>query len=115
MTDPWDQADDEPPRGPDDPLRRPRHTIVHFYRHADDARDPELALNPLAQRLAAAGWAVADFRSDALIVESDRPADDESVDQLAAFMQGLAQEFDVRFDGWESAVLDTDDADTDAQ
>jgi hypothetical protein len=111
MPDPWDEADDEP-RGVDDALRRPRHTMVFFYRHAGDPRDPELALNPLAQRLAVAGWAVVDFRSDAVIVESERPADDESVDEMAAFMQGLAQEFDVRFDGWESAVLDTDDAET---
>lgn len=88
-----------------DDLSAPRHTLVFFYRAKDDTRSAEAVLNPLAQRLQAIGWGVVDLREDALIAETQRPADAASVDSMVDQMEALAREFGVKFDGWECAIL----------
>ncbi len=88
-----------------DALTTPRHTIVFFYKNADDARGPELVLNPLAQRLVAAGWAITDLRADAVIAEAQRAADAASIDALSSEMEALAAASGVAFDGWECAIV----------
>lgn len=89
-----------------DRLGAPRHTIVFFYKLADDVRASELAFNPLAQRLVAAGWRISDLRADAVIAETERPADALSIDALSDEMEALAAEYGVDFDGWECAVME---------
>jgi hypothetical protein len=88
-----------------DSLETPRHTLVFFYRQTGDTRSAELVFNPMALRLQAFGWEVTDLRADALIAETHRPADADSVNAMAETMEELAAEFGAVFDGWECALV----------
>jgi hypothetical protein len=88
-----------------DALTEPRHVIVFFFRFEDDARSAEAVCNPLAQRLISLGWTVSGLEADAVIVESERRVDPDSVNDMAEIMEAVAHEFGVDFDGWECALV----------
>lgn len=88
-----------------DTLATPRHTLVFFYREKGDTRSAELVFNPIALRLQALGWEIADLSADALIAEAHRPADPDSVNAMAEAMEELAEEFGAVFDGWECQIV----------
>jgi hypothetical protein len=91
-----------------DDMSAARHTLVFFYRRKDERRDSELVLNPVAQRLQTAGWAICGLDADGVIAEAQRFVDPDTVNRLSEEMEAIAAEFGVDFDGWECAVITGD-------
>jgi hypothetical protein len=82
---------------------------VFFDVRKDDARNPELVLNPLALAASQIGWRIAGVNKSGLTIESEQMVDPDSVNAMSDQMDALAREFGVEFDGWECAVMTDED------